>query len=328
MQTPRRDRVALPDALDHLWRTRPTTEPVPDLASWFAHLETCPFGRSLDRALWGGFEADRLGYAFVSGYQAALAKLVAPVARIPSRMSLAATESGGGHPRAILTSLSEESGELRLRGVKTFATLASSAETLLVVAARSEPSDDVADRKPRLVVVRVPARTSGVIIEDRPPIPFAPEIPHAKLTLDVSVRPEDILPGDGYSAWLKPFRTIEDVHVLAATVGYTMKAARRFDFARPFAEGLGAAAAALSTVDVRAPLDPVAHLVLRGVFTSTRELFAAHESEWEKADADTRERWRRDLALLLVAEQVRQKRTDAAWAALREAPQFGDRAST
>ena len=55
-------------------------------------------------------------------------------------------------------------------------------------------------------------------IEDRPPTPFAPEIPHARITLaNVTVRDEDVLPGDGYARYLKPFRTIEDTFVLDPT---------------------------------------------------------------------------------------------------------------
>src|SRR5690606_8056571 len=115
-------------------------EAMASIAACFGRLATCPFDGAFERALWGGFEADRLGYAFVAGYQAALDRLLAiaavdAVPRRSQRMSLAATESGGAHPRAIATTLeAQPDGSFVLRGEKTFATLASAADELLVVA--------------------------------------------------------------------------------------------------------------------------------------------------------------------------------------------------
>jgi hypothetical protein len=70
---------------------------------------------------------------------------------------------------------------------------------------------------------------------------------------------------------------------------------------------------ALRRVAEMNPSDPIAHLALAGLFQTARNLIAHYETEWEKADEDTRTRWRRDLPLLVVAETARQKRTDAAW---------------
>src|SRR5437588_11886352 len=89
------------------------------------------FSSTVDRAAAGGFVADRIGYAFLAGYRAALARLDPTL----SRASLCATEEGGAHPRAIKTRLApQRDGAFVLDGEKTFATLASAAETLLVVA--------------------------------------------------------------------------------------------------------------------------------------------------------------------------------------------------
>src|SRR5438067_2330425 len=123
----------------------PTRMAHASLASWTAHLATCPFQASVERALWGGFHADRLGHAFAAGYGAALARLFDHAAAAQSLppfppprglVALAATESGGAHPRAIATRLEKEGGALLLRGEKTFVTLAGAAEELLVVASR------------------------------------------------------------------------------------------------------------------------------------------------------------------------------------------------
>ena len=312
------------DVLEHLLRAPAERRPQPDLSAWFTHLAACPFSRPIDRALWAGFESDRLGFAFVGGYQAALARLLAwgaetlgdapprPYAWPASgaRLCLAATEAGGAHPRAIATTLREERGALVVRGEKTFATLASVSDEVLVVASRGAGEDGTN----RLALVRVRASSPGVVIADRAPPPFAPEIPHARVTLtDVVVASEDVLPGDGYSVYLKPFRTIEDVHVLAAALGLVVRSARAFAFDRVVAETACALAFALRDLSERAPSDPAAHVALAGLFHGTRALLAAHAGEWTKADAATAERWHRDAPLLVVADGARQKRTAAAW---------------
>lgn len=308
---------AVTSALGHLLRGDPRIPAVSSLAAFYERLVACPFTGSLERALWAGFEADRLGYAFVGGYQAALERLLGSSGAKPTRLSLAATETGGGHPRAIQTRVTsaEKGGEATLRGEKTFATLASAADAILVVASRGEGPDG----KPQLVLVRVAAKAQGVVIEDRKALPFAPEIPHAKVTLnDVAVSAADVLPGDGYAQYLKPFRTFEDGHVLAAALGHVIRLVREHDLSRAIAESAVALASALASVDTREPLDPVGHIALRGIFESARALLVASDSEWDKSPADVRDRLRRDLPLLVVAESVRQKRTDAAWQALGE----------
>jgi hypothetical protein len=311
------------DVLDHLLRAPPSREPVGELGMWFDRLAACPFEKPIERALWAGFEADRLGYAFVGGYQAALARLLAWAAEAlgtathawppVGRLSLAATETGGGHPRAIETKLLDENGALSLRGEKTFATLASAAEQMLVVASRGAD----ADGKNRLAVVRVRTNAPGVTIEDRAPTPFAPEIPHAKVKLaDVVVSEQDVLPGDGYAIYLKPFRTIEDTHVLGATLGHVIATARRYGFDGAVAEGATALVTGLHVVTERSPNDPAAHVALAGLFVAARRLISEHDTEWNKTDTNTRDRWKRDLGLLIVAENARQQRTAAAWKTL------------
>lgn len=312
------------DALEHLFHARAQEAdalgPALDLTTWRERLALCPFKALVDRALWAGFEADRLGYAFVGGYQAALARLLAGSAKVAPAMSalpvrsLAATEAGGGHPRAMETTLAEVDGALRLRGVKTFATLASIADEILVVASRGK--DD--GGKNRLVVARVRRDAAGLTLTDRTPTPFAPEIPHATVTLDdVSVTPADVLPGDGYDAYLKPFRTIEDTHVLAASIGHLVRIARAYAFAEALTERLLALALAVRALAERAPSELLVHLALAGMFGDLRTLLAEHDGEWAKASTEVRERWQRDRGLLLVAESVRQARTAAAWRALQ-----------
>jgi acyl-CoA dehydrogenase len=308
--------------------------PYADLAAWIRQLPKCPFPGQMERALWGGVHADRLGYAFVAGYTAALARLLEHVGRVhptpsgrsfterplPAKLSLCATEAGGGHPRAIATRLDKQGGALVLNGEKTFATLATMADELLVVASRGIE----ADGKNRLRVVRVRPDAKGVTITPRPETPFAPEIPHAVVRFtDAVVENEDVLPGDGYDHWLKPFRTIEDTHVLASAVGYLQGAARAHGFGREVMAELMSTSLALIDVGARDPDAPLTHVVLAGVLAGARRLMASLDGEWEKASAAggaaERARWERDRPILQIADVVRGKRTEAAWERLSAA---------
>ena len=91
---------------------------IASLADWWARHRALAAreARPFDQALLGGFAADRLGYAFASGYQAALRALVPDLP--PDRVaSLCVTERGGASPRAITTLLTARAeGGYRLDG--------------------------------------------------------------------------------------------------------------------------------------------------------------------------------------------------------------------
>src|SRR4051812_21347153 len=111
-----------------------TDDPVPATTAtidawWSRHRQVVIDGPPIESAILGGFCADRVGFAFAAGYHAALRALVPSLPR-DHLVGLCATEAGGVHPRAIETRL--EGG--RLRGTKSFATLAPSADELLIVA--------------------------------------------------------------------------------------------------------------------------------------------------------------------------------------------------
>lgn len=296
--------------------------PYADLAAWTDVLLTCPFSGQVERALWAGFHADRIAYAFVGGYAAALARLVdraggesgsTPGRAFPVRLSLCATEIGGAHPRRIATRLDKQGGALVLNGEKTFATLATEAEELLVVASRGLE----ADGRNRLRLVRVKPKAKGVEIIAKDTLPFAPELPHAVVRfVDVVVENENVLPGDGYDDYLKPFRTIEDTHVLAATVGYLLGAARAYGFDRGIVAELVSLSLSLIDVGARDPAAPLTHIILAGIFGAARRLAASLGPSWDRATEEERARWHRDQLILTVADGARAQRTATAWRAL------------
>ncbi|WP_194832489.1 acyl-CoA dehydrogenase family protein [Nocardia sp. XZ_19_369] len=276
-------------------------------AAWTRHrVAANRFGKPVDVAIAGGFGADRLGYAFLSGYQEAVRTLI-PDLPADELVALCATEAGGGHPAAIRTTLIEDRGEFRLNGTKTFVTLGKLAQRLVVLASVGAAEDG----RNRLRATVVDAGATGVHVTNLPATPFAPEIPHAMVTLtDVAA---EVLPGDGYLDYLKPFRTIEDIHVLAAALGWLVRVAREAGWSHSVLERLLTVVAAVRGLDLDAPSSPGVHIALGGIFASVERLLAELDSLWASVDSVTGHRWERDRPLLGIAGRVRDQRLATAW---------------
>jgi alkylation response protein AidB-like acyl-CoA dehydrogenase len=300
------------DLLHFLLTTPPEPAPLGTLDDWWQqHRGLAPrFATPVDHAFAGGFKADRLGYAFASGYHAALRSLFP---RMPAdhRAALCATEAGGAHPSAMQTCLSggEGLGPLRLNGSKAFVTLGTHADTLFVVA--TEGVD--AQGRNRLRMVMIDARRPGLRFSPLPEVPFVPEIPHTVLYLEnVAVSPDEVLPGDGYARYVKPFRTVEDCHVHAALLGWLLQVARRFGWPEPLQDEMLALAVAIRGLALANPASSAVHVALGGVLDLSQRLVQGLGDQWAKVDALTRERWERDRSLLGVAGKARLKRREVA----------------
>src|SRR5262245_6416593 len=105
-------RCALPlgqrvnELLAHLVGSAPTPIAASDIQSFWERWrsELGKWTTTAERAAAGGFASDRLGFAFATGYQAALVALC-PELPADHVSGLCATEEGGNHPRAIQTRL-------------------------------------------------------------------------------------------------------------------------------------------------------------------------------------------------------------------------------
>ncbi len=299
------------DVLRHLLGDAPPTGAIESIDEWWTqHRQASErFVTPIGRAFAGGFAADRFGYAFASGYTEALAELEPTLAG--TKAALCATEQGSVHPRKLETTLEEVEGRFRITGTKSFVTLGEHADELLVVASIGRDDHD----RNRLRVVRLPSTRDGLRLETHPPTAFAPEIPHARLRLDgVRVERDEVLPGDGYDDYLKPFRTVEDVHVHAAIVGHLVRMARVAGCARTTVEDLAAVACALFPLALTAPLDAAVHVALGGVIRQYQAVAA--RIDFDRLDVATRERFERDRPLSNVANTARSARLDSAWARL------------
>ncbi|MFO0609040.1 MAG: hypothetical protein U0324_38090 [Polyangiales bacterium] len=262
------------------------------------------FARPVDRALALGLTAPTPGAAFLGGYRAALHAMV-PALGAHTRAALCASEAGGAHPRAIEARL--EDG--RLDGAKGFVTGARDADALLVLAARGAAGEG---RRP-LVLARVDPGAPGVAFEDMPTTPFVPDVAHCAVSF-VGVAAGDVLPGDGWGDYVRPFRTLEDVHVSAALGAWLLGALRRGEGPRPVVERMLGALAALHALAGALPSSPAAHVALAGALAQLHGAVEAMDAWWP--EGPERAVWARDRRILGVARGAREKRLARAWEAL------------
>jgi hypothetical protein len=278
----------------------------------------------IDQAILGGFCADRLGYAFASGYQAALHALFPDLP--PDRVAaLCVTERGGGHPRAIETRLEPASPvardgagapAYRLTGKKRWATLSGGAAVLLVAA--STGADGAGRNVLRLV--RVESTAPGVRRVPMPEPPFTPELGHDEVELSgVAVAEADVYPGDGFARYVRPFRTIEDIHVSAAIYAYLIREIRLHGLPAPLTERLAGLLAALRALAAADPSAPDTHIALAGVQELSRAPIDELDRLWSKTESPAHARWDRDRLLLTVASNTRERRRQRAWERLTHA---------
>ena len=307
------------DLLDHLLADAPPVsaeQDGPSLRAWWDRHEQirARFPNTIDLAVAAGFAADRVAFAFASGYAAALTRVDAVAADAPTALCI--TEAEGNRPRDIHAALTAEGEHFRLSGEKTFVTLGEQAESLWIAARMG--ADENAAARPKIRVVRVPASRVGITLEARPTTPFVPEIPHARVKLaGVRVEASEFIPGDGYLGVVKPFRTLEDTHVHAAVLGLLIRFGRLHEWPHHAIERLLMSVLALRSIGEREPLDPRAHIALAGVLDHFgRFLDGELPSLAERLPEADRERLFRDAPLFSIAQSVRKKRRLTAWAQL------------
>jgi hypothetical protein len=152
-----------------------------------------------------------------------------------------------------------------------------------------------------------------------PPTKFVPEVPHAQLQFEnLKIKETEILEGDGYDQYVKPFRTVEDIHVQAAVLSYLMREGQRLSWPQDWLARLSALLAALGKIADMPASHPETHIALAGALAIGAGLIGETEAFWLAAAADPAAlRWRRDRELLNVASGAREQRTKQAWERLR-----------
>lgn len=308
-------------ALDACPRAPPPARTIIDVAQWWQAWQSLdPAGAGpAALAIAGGYAADRVGWAFASGYQAALRALVADLPR-DTLAAFCVTEAEGNRPRNIRTTIvPQPDGTLRIDGAKRWTTLGPASTLLLIVGALPMPEGA---GRPVLRVARVSVPTPGLVLQPMPPTRFAPEVPHAQVLMqDLRVGAGALLPHDGYDAYVKPFRTIEDLHVTLAVLAYLLREGRARCWPAAFNEEVVAALMLLSHLAGEDSTAAPTHIALAGALRIAHRLYADASMLWAAAGDDpAARRWQRDAALFEVAGAARAQRAERAWERLGAAP--------
>ncbi len=279
-----------------LLQSRERLPAVADLAEGFATLlqqlgNVTPF----ELAVAGGRRMATPGLAFLVGYQAAL-RMLWPSAPL-SLGALCATEQRSLRPADMHTRLID----LRLSGRKDFVTAGDAADWLLIAARSEEPGEN-----PRLSLAVVYPGEPGVTVEKLPALPLMPDISHGRLLLDGALC--ELLAGDGWDAYVKPFRTLEDVYVLSAMTAWLYGVGQDSDWPQALQLRLLALLAGCAEASRQPPNNAAGHVLLAGLFAQ----FDALEGEVSQALRDSNPEWammwQRDQGVMRLAAGARAKR--------------------
>jgi acyl-CoA dehydrogenase len=284
-------------------------------------------------ALAGGFNSDRLTWAFLAGYESALHALKCSrsgeVNLDVTRRALCATESRkGAHPRSIETVLVARDNGAVLNGSKSFVTMGSDAQVLLVFArltasdvnetneTNESVDDDANDRVFRIVEIQRRADGTwpdGVRVCDADTsLPFIAELSHAKVTFDnVSVdAAAQCWRGEAWSSVVRPFRFVEDTHVSIAIVGYLLRLAAMLEWPDNDVAALVAHAHSLAALldDSAHGASEIAAAGLRPRYAQLLKRATEHIDAAEASHPALHVLWHRDQPLFQVAKAARDAR--------------------
>jgi hypothetical protein len=284
--------------------------PIREVREWRAVWEKAGtrWNRPIQRAIFAGLSCDRLAWAFASGYQAAIRCLYP---HLPEGIvaAMCISESGGNHPRAIHTRVTATDRGYLLDGEKRFITGGETADRLAVAA-----SMGVENGRNVLRMAWVNPETAGVALSTAPPLPFIPELTHCSATFrQVFIPSGNLLPGDGYAEAVKPFRTIEDLHVTGAVLGHLLGIARRCGWPRGIVGQMTLLVAAVVSLAEENPRAPAVHVAMGGLLEQVDLLLDTLDPLWPGTGAAIHRRWQRDRPVLAIAARARQQRLEAAW---------------
>ena len=276
----------------------------PDLGEGFATLlhllgTVTPF----DLAVAGGRMMATPGLAFLVGYQAAL-RMLWPSAPL-SLGALCATEQRSLRVADMQTRLHD----LRLSGRKDFVTAGDAADWLLIAARSEAPGDD-----PCLSLAVVYPGEPGVRVEKLAAIPLMPDVSHGRVFLDNALC--ELLAGDGWDAYVKPFRTLEDIYVLSAMTAWLYGVGQDSGWPQALQLRLLALLAGCAEVSRQAPNNPCGHVLLGGLFAQFEGLKAEINQALAEGPPQWAAMWQRDQAVMDLAAGARAKRLAKALAAI------------
>jgi len=251
----------------------------------------------IDKAIIGGFLCQQFSFAFLAGYQAALEQMFPAVA--PNQLkALCVSEAKGGHPKSIETSLVDQ----KITGIKTYITAGTEVEHLLILCKTNE----VIKERPVLKIVHVPMDVDGMEVTNFE-LPFMKDIKHGKAAMnEISIKADQILDGDGYSQYTKPFRTLEDVCVSAAYQAMLLRQAIDHKWEDNLRDQLLLNIYTLKNILTLAPLEAETHLLLSAADHSFQIMLPAiNKHIAENTEEHFKMDWEANKKILTLGEKIK-----------------------
>jgi acyl-CoA dehydrogenase len=310
-----------------------------DMSTWFqAHQTlTASIENSIERSIISGLNCAQLSFVFSGAYQSAMECMFSA-----ERNKIAAfchTERGVLKPRDMQTRFARASGSgsgsgsettletdtFSCSGTKHFVSGGQQAQSLFVSA--------IAEDGLTVKVLKLDPTQEGVHIEPAAALPFLPELSHGTLSLNkAQCRATDIMEGDGYSNYIKPFRTCEDLHILAGIGAYRLKLAWQQLALTKEQPSSGQLAPVECKQENQALVqsllhqlfsihalsqqpfnDPLMHLALADTKQKLEAALTRHDKTFAQELPEVFVLWERDKALLLLADKAQKTRTISAW---------------
>lgn len=270
-----------------------------------------PFVTSVVAAL----KADRLAWAFFSGYQGAI-RAAFPGLVAPGNAVALCVHETGRKVTEVTTALELRNCIPHLHGQKSWALTGIEDLTLLVLAKRSDgPPKGIGS----LVMVRLPSSSFGVSWGVSRPQVVVPELAHSEILFDsVRLNPEHLVPGDGYSEYAKPFRVLEDVFVTGSTLAYLLAEAQSREWSTRWCQRCISAISMLHACADLNPRDTRVHILVAGALSFASDVIRESENHWQVEQAIAHNRWQRDRQILSQGKEARRLRAMRSWERLQQ----------
>jgi hypothetical protein len=257
--------------------------------------------------------ADRMAWVFFSGYQGAIqAGFTRGIVHSDLMIAAFCANESGRKLTEITTSLRGSDGGLRLQGRKSWVLAGIDNLDLFVVArAPSGPASGPGS----LAIVRVPSNAAGVEFGAPRPQEVVPELPHGEVGFtDVSIEGSQLLDGDGYRDYARPFRLREDVFVTGSTLAALLAQGHRAGWPTQWRQRCIAVVMTLGDCASLAASDTRTEILTAGTLAQAGELIEQADQLWQLDESAGAARWRRDRPILSGGKEARRSRALSAWA--------------
>lgn len=306
--------MSLPLLLDDLLAASEGQIECSELAAWLPRWRekqtqqrsSGPFVAAVTAAV----RADRLAWAFFSGYQGAI-QITFPEQTRSGTVSAFCVNESGRKMTEIETVITANQGVLHLHGKKSWTLDGIQALHLFIL---SRNGVGPAKGPGSLACVQLPLLAPGITLTGRQPQEPVPELPHAEVAFDgVALSTAHILAGDGYADYAKPFRLREDIFVTGCTLAYLFGEGRLAAWPTNWAQRCIAAIAGLHSCSTLDPHRPETHALTAGVLAMAGEVIRDTEYFWGRCGKDKLTRWHRDRPLLSLGKDARRQRVVKSW---------------